>query len=279
MANMGAMPSRRGLLTWLFHSSAAFALLGGPMVAGCAALDAGARPPSQIVAPTGSLRAALYPGTPTSILNPTSTTPTRGVGYDLGRELARRLGVPYQPMVFAKNSEVLDAIKSGAADVAFTNASAERAQEMDFTQPYLNLELGYLVAAGRPIASLSDIDRAGQRIGVTAHSSSDGVLSKTFKLAQVVRAPTVGVGVDMLAGGQIDAYATNKATLYEMAETLPGATILDGHWGLERHAIAIPKGRGQALGFLNDFVAEVKASGFVQQSALKAGLRGTIKDE
>lgn len=76
----------------------------------------------KILAPTGTLRAALYPGTPTSVLVPQASEP-RGVGYELGKELARRLGVPYAPVVYPKNADVQEAIKAGAADVAFTNAS------------------------------------------------------------------------------------------------------------------------------------------------------------
>ena len=44
--------------------------------------------PKQILAPSGKLRVGLYPGTPTSILESASEGP-RGVGYDLGKELAR----------------------------------------------------------------------------------------------------------------------------------------------------------------------------------------------
>ena len=70
----------------------------------------------------------------------------RGVGYDLGKELAKRLGVPYAPVVFSRNADVLAAIKDGTADVAFTNSSsAARAKDMDFGPPFMDVELGYLV--------------------------------------------------------------------------------------------------------------------------------------
>ena len=71
--------------------------------------------PRLILAPSGVLRAGLYPGTPTSILPDAGSGEPRGVGYDLGKELARRLGVPYEPVVFAKNAEVLAAVKSGGS--------------------------------------------------------------------------------------------------------------------------------------------------------------------
>src|SRR4051812_24274644 len=78
---------------------------------------------SKMLAPSGRLRAGLYPGTPTSILPAAGGLEARGIGFEIGRELARRLDVPYEPVVFSKNAEVLDAVKTGAVDVAFTNAS------------------------------------------------------------------------------------------------------------------------------------------------------------
>lgn len=225
----------------------------------------------QALAPAGPLRVALYTGTPTSLL---TATDLRGVGYELGKELARRLGVPFQPMVFDKNADVLDAVASGRADVAFTNASAERAKQMDFTQPYLIIELGYLARDEAPVATLADVDRAGVRVGVTAKSSSDAVLSRDLKNAQVVRAETVNDGVRMLAAGTLDLYATNKATLYEMADKLSGARLLAGSWGVERHALAIPPGREKGLPYVRAFVADAMAAGLVQAAVSRAGLRG-----
>src|SRR5215813_10559869 len=48
--------------------------------------SAGDSDPARVLAPTGKLRAGLYPGTPTSILN-NDEKPPRGVGYDIGQEL------------------------------------------------------------------------------------------------------------------------------------------------------------------------------------------------
>ena len=40
---------------------------------------------------------------------------------------------------------------SGAIDVVFTNATAARANDMDFGPPYLEIELGYLVPPDSPL--------------------------------------------------------------------------------------------------------------------------------
>ncbi|NOJ40944.1 ABC transporter substrate-binding protein [Bradyrhizobium australiense] len=233
--------------------------------------------PRLILAPTGVLRAGLYPGTPTSILPDTGSGEPRGVGHDLGKELARRLGVPYEPVVFAKNAEVLAALKSGEVDVAFTNATAARARDMDFGPPFLEIELGYLVPRGSTLTTPAEMDCPGRRIGVTAGSSSDATLSRDFKHAEIVRAATFDVAIEMLSAGAISAYATNKAALFEMSEKLRGSKVLDGRWGIERHAIAIPKGREQAMDFVRQFTNEVKSEGVVRAAIVRAGLRGAAE--
>jgi polar amino acid transport system substrate-binding protein len=231
---------------------------------------------TRILAPSGRLRAGLYTGTPTSILNNTDKDP-RGVGYEIGKELARQLHVDYEPVVFAKNAEVQQALKTGAVDVAFTNASAARAKDVDFAPPYLQIELGYLVPPGSVITDLNDIDTAGKRIGVTTGSTSDATLSKDLKKAEVVRAPTFDDTIAQLASHQIDAFATNKATLFEIAEKLPGSRVLDGRWGVERHAIAIPKGREAGLEFLKTFTSDITAAGLVRDAIGRAGLKGVLE--
>jgi len=258
---------------------AALAIAGSLVVAGGGAAGAADPDMQQVLAPTGKLRVGLYPGTPTSILPDPQSDGPRGVGYDLGKEFARRLGVPYEPVVFSKNAEVLEAVKTAQVDMAFTNASAERAKDMDFGPPYLEIELGYLVPQKSAISTPADIDKPGVRVGVTKGSSSDGVLSRDLKSAEVVRAVTVGAAADMMAAGQLDAFATNKATLYEMAEKLPGARVLDGHWGVERHAIAIPKGRDQGRPFVEKFTSDAKSEGLVKAAIARAGLRGAMTSE
>jgi polar amino acid transport system substrate-binding protein len=264
----------------LCHKIVAFLMIVGSLISVCGGVaDAGDPGVRQILAPSGKLRVGLYPGTPTSILPDPQSGEPRGVGYDLGKVLAGRLNVPYVPVVFSKNAEVLEAVKNGNVDIAFTNASAVRARDMDFGPPYLEIELGYLVPKGSVISKLADVDARGHRIGVTEGSSSDSTLSRDLKNAEIVRAPTVKLGIDMMSAGKLDAFATNKAILFEMAEKLPDSRVLDGRWGVERHAIAIPKGRDGGMAFLRKFTEDVKSEGLVRAAIARAGLRGTVTSE
>jgi len=266
----------RNMVAKLPSLVAALAVVGSFVVAGSSATGATDPEQQRILASTGTLRVGLYPGTPTSILPDAQPDGPRGVGYDLGKEVARRLGVPFEPVVFSRNAEVLEAAKTGRVDMVFTNASAARAKEMDFGPPYLEVELGYLVPRGSPVSTLDDIDTSGFRVGVTTGSSSDAVLSRVFKSAEIVRAATIGGAVDRIAASQMDAFATNKATLFEMVEKLSGSKVLDGRWGVERHAIAIPKGRDHGRAFVEKFTEDAKSEGLVKAVIARAGLRGAM---
>ena len=108
---------------------------------------------------------------------------------------------------------------------------------------------------------------------MTEGSTSDATLSRDLKQAAIVRAATVTIAIEMLSAGKMDAFATNKATLFEMSEKLSGSKVLDGRWGVERHAIAIPKGRELGLPFVQKFTEEVKREGLITAAVARAGLR------
>src|SRR5262249_5635648 len=160
----------------------------------------------------------------------------RGVAYDIGREMAKRLGVAFEVVEFPRVAEVLAALKAGRVDVTVTNATTARAKDVDFTAPVLLLELGYLVPPGSPVSALADADRAGVRIGVMQGSTSQPTLPQQLKAATTVPAPSMKAAIEMLSSHQLDAFATNKANLFEMSSGIPGAQVLDDSWGAEHLA-------------------------------------------
>jgi len=257
--------SRRSLVFSLALLSACASLSADPNAAAVGAL-----------APTGKLRVGLYPGTPTSIIGDPASSNAKGIGFELGRELARRSGVPFEPIVFPKNAEVLAAARAGSVDMVFTNATPARMSDLDFSPTVLQVELGYLVPARSAIVTLDEIDRAGVRVGVSEGSTSEATLSRQFRNATVVRTASLKAAIDLLAQGKLDAFATNKATLYEMSNDLQGSRALAGRWGLENFAIGIPKGREAALPWVSSFVRDAKANGAVARAVERAGLRGTV---
>jgi polar amino acid transport system substrate-binding protein len=245
--------------------------------AGGLAADAGTE--KELLAPIGSLRVGVYPGSPTSMVVDPATRQSHGLTYDLGQEFARRLNVPVEYVTFQRVADVISAMKNGQVDFTVTNATAARANDVSFSPTLLSVELGYLVPANSSIGRADEMDRPGVRIGVTKGSTSERTLPAKFKNARIVPAENVKVAVEMLSRGELDTYATNKPTLFEMSDSMPGARVLDGNWGLEHMAIAIPKGREQGLRFVGSFVQEIQTSGLLERIQQKAGLRGAVKAE
>jgi polar amino acid transport system substrate-binding protein len=247
------------------------------LFAGCA--NVATAPDSSAIrtlAPTGKLRVGLYPGTPTSIIGEPASGNAKGVGFELGRALAERAGVPFEALVFPRNADVLAAAKSGTVDMMFTNATPARMNDLDFSPTVLQIEQGYLVPAGSAIRAFDEIDRTGVRVGVSEGSTSEATLSRELRIAKVVRTSSLKAAIEMLSSGKLDAFATNKATLFEMSDAVPGSRVLDSRWGLESFAIGVPKGREGAMPFIRSFVSDAKANGIVTRAVERAGLRGTV---
>lgn len=231
------------------------------------------------LAPTGKLRVGVYPGSPVSMIQDPASRETKGVTYELGKELAHRLGVPFEPVVFPRLADVVQAVRGSQVDFIITNATPDRAKDIDFTPPLLQTEQGYLVLTNSPVSTFADVDRPGIRVGALQGSTSLGILSGQLKNAAIVSAPTLKSAIEMLSQRRIDAFATNKAILFELSDDLPGSRVLDGSYGLEQTAIGIPKGRDQGMAYLRAFAEKIKSEGLVQRAIDNARLRGTVNTQ
>jgi polar amino acid transport system substrate-binding protein len=227
-----------------------------------------------VLAPTGSLRVGVNVGSPTQMVRTSPQAEPRGVSHDLGKELARRLRVPLEIVEFRNGNDVLMAMKAGKIDFMGTNATAVRAADVDFTATAIEIEVGYLVPAGSALQSVDDVKRAGLRVGVTQGSTSQTTLPLLLPQAVVVAAPNIAAGAQMIRERSVDAYSTQKAILFELSDGVPGSRVLAGSIGMERWALAVPKGRQAAMPYLNSFLQEVRQNGDLAKAVERSGLRG-----
>ena len=68
----------------------------------------------------------------------------------------------------------------------------------------------------------------------------------------------------------------SPAAIDRMAASLPGARVLEGRWGIERFALAIPASREAGLAFVQRFSADAEREGLVDRAVEAAGLRGVV---
>jgi polar amino acid transport system substrate-binding protein len=247
----------------------------GVLLGGCASTQTAPTPEArQALAPTGQLRVAFLSAVLYATKDP-ATGELKGVAVDLGKELASRVGVPFQPVLYPNPAAVIAGAKSGHWDVALMGITADRVAAVDFSAPYMEVEQGYLVRAGVPIAQASDVDKPGIRIAVIEKAGADLYLAKNLKNATLLRTKSLGELEAMLQSGQADAIAATKTFLLGRAASRPGARVLDGRILVEPIGMGVPKGRnGIAAAYVGNFVEEAKATGLVKSAIEGAGLRG-----
>ena len=226
------------------------------------------------LAPSGRLKIGLNYSNFLLVLGDDANGEPRGIAPDLGRELARRTGLPFEFVKFDAAGKLFDAVKSAACDVGFLGAEPQRADEIDFTAPYLEIPVTFLVPAGSSIRSIAEVDREGVRVAVSERSAYDLFLTRTLKRAHIVRAKGIPASYDVFVAQKLEALAGLKPRLVEDQARLPGSRILEGQITGVQQAIAAPKGREAAAKYLREFADDVKRSGFVARVIEKHNVKG-----
>jgi polar amino acid transport system substrate-binding protein len=255
-----------------------FSLLAALVLAASCATTEVARAPApsadvvKALAPTGKLRAAINYGNPVLAQKDAATGQPKGVSVDLARELARRLGVPVEFVTYDAAGKVTAAAKSGVWDIGFVAIDPQRAQDIVFTGPYVNIEGGYMVKKDSPLKAIDEFDRKGMRIAVGNKSVYDLYLTRTIKNAELVRLPTSPGAMEALVPQNLDAAAGVKEAMSRYAAANPGLRMIPGRFMVIEQAMAIPRGPGEAgLGYVKAFVEEQKATGFVARGLERSG--------
>lgn len=223
--------------------------------------------------PTGKLRVGVNLSNFLLVQrNPDGTI--RGIVPDLAQELAKRLGVAAELRKYEKVGDVADGAKKGEWDVAFIGAEPQRAAEIDFTAPYVEIEATYLVPAGSPIRTLADVDRKGVRIAVAERSAYHLWLERNIKHASLVTAAGIEASYQVFVKDKLEVLAGLKPRLMEDVAKLPGAKILEGRFTAVQQAIGTPKGRPEGAAYLHKFAEDIKSSGLVAQLIERHKIRG-----
>jgi polar amino acid transport system substrate-binding protein len=223
------------------------------------------------LAPTGKLRAAINYGN--GVLGaPDANGKPVGIAPNLAIELARRLGVPVELIGYKQARILVEAGKTGAWDVGFVAIENYRAESIDFTAPYLEIEGVNLVRADSKLKANEDVDKAGVTVGVVERSNYDLYLTRTIKNATIVRSPTTLGSADQFVKGEVEVLAGVKQRVIDAQQRVPGSRLLPGRFMAIRQSVGLPKGRGEAgRQYLREFVEDIKASGLVAREIEQAG--------
>ena len=203
------------------------------------------------LAPTGTLRAGINMSNFLLVSGGLVDGVPVGVSPDLARAIAAKLGVPVQLVPYPSPGLLADDAGKGVWDIGLIGAEPARAQTIDFTPAYAEIESTYLVPAGSAIQSIAEVDRPGVRIAVTARAA-----------------------FELFVNDKLDVLAGLRPRLLSDVAKLPGARILDGQFTAVQQAVGTAKGNASALAFLRGFIAEAKTSGLIAGLIAKHQVQG-----
>jgi len=225
------------------------------------------------MAPTGTLRVALNMINFLLISGKNSEGVPVGVAPDLARIIAERIGVPLQLIQYGSPGELADDADKSVWDIGLIGAEPVRAQKIDFSTAYVEIEATYLVPAGSSLKHASEVDRPGNRIAVSARSAYDLWLTRNIQHAQLLHAEGFEATFALFVEQKLEAMAALKPGLLGDVARLPGSRILEGNFTTVQQSIGVPKGRLAAATYLQAFVDEIKR-GLVAQLIAKHNVKG-----
>ncbi len=216
------------------------------------------------LAPTGTLRAAINLSNFLLVSSVTDGGTPIGVSPDMASALASALGVPIEFQTYPNPGDIADAAQSGEWDVGNIGAEPARAEFIEFTEAYAEIESTYLVPAGSPITSFAEADQPGIRISVKERAAYALWLERNLEHATLIESESLDSSFDVFIKQGLEALAGLRPRLDADAERLPGSRVLPGKFSAVQQAIGTPNDRDDAgIVYLRQFVEAAKASGVV----------------
>jgi polar amino acid transport system substrate-binding protein len=223
---------------------------------------------------SGTLRVGLGLGSLTTATRNPATGEVKGPAFELGRALAARMGIQFVSVEYLRPGAVIDGLRTNAWDVSILIVDPVRAEQVDFSKPFMQTDLTYLVAAGSTMQNAADADRQGFRIAVARNDTSDLYLTRVLKRAELVRTDSIAAATDLLRTGSVNAVALNRPSLMALSAALPGSRVLSDGFADIYSAMAVPKGHDGRLAYINEFIEDAKASGLVKRMIETLALQG-----
>jgi len=228
------------------------------------------------LAPQGVLRAGINMA---NFLLVSGTGPDGmpdGVSPDLARRIAAEIGVPCEMVPYESPGELADAVSSNSWDIANIAAEAERAQVIDFSLPYVQIDANFLTRNESGFTSNEEVDQDGVRIAAYDRSAYDLWLTENFTRATMVRSPSIAHSHDDFKNGKAEVLASLKPKLLEEIAASDSFRIIEPPFTGIKQSVGIRKGNPEALSFLDHLVAELIDSGFIEDSMKKHGVENKL---
>ena len=198
---------------------------------------------------------------------PFEMTDTKGQPAGVSVDLAKALGAALGMQVRIENMAfdgLIPSLKTGKIDLIISSmtATAERAQSIDFSDPYLQTGLCLLVRKNSPVQGISDLDRTGMTVAVKKGTTGHSYASRQLKHARILVLDKEAAAVLEVVQGKADAFIYDQMSTYSNWQRNSQTTrAILKPFQQESWAVGIRKGNDPLKARINTFLKEYRAAG------------------
>lgn len=187
----------------------------------------------------GELRIGVTPGEPWFYKDP-ATGAWSGIGYAMGQQVAKDLGVKLVPVETTWGNAVA-AIQANQIDVMFVlDPTDERKKAIDFPDaPFFWYAEGVLVRDGLPSRSWADLDKKDVKLAVTLGTAPDRDVTKRLPNAHIDRFQNMDEAIASFYSGRVDG-----AAFYHPALVMQQARVKKGEVVIPQPVVALATSAG-----------------------------------
>ena len=195
-----------------------------------------------------------------------------GFEIDVGKRVAADMGVEVEHIPTAWDG-IIPALLAGKFDVIISGMSItmKRNLTVNFTHPYANT--GYILVASTAMAQKKGLktleDYNSSDITIATRRASTGAIAaqKNFPKAKLIYFDDGTMGIQEAANGKVDATTSTPPKAAYDIEKRPGKLFVVDKTLMSptREAFAVRKGDPDVLNWFNNWIDNVKASGWLQE--------------
>jgi len=199
-----------------------------------------------------------------------------GISPDMALELAKRLDLKLELIPYPSPGEIADDAGNNKWDICNIGAEPQRAEKINFSSAYAEIQATYLIQPGSTIKSLEEVDLKGNRISVADRTAYGLWLERNIKNAELITVDGVGESVKIFIEDNLDALAGLRPQLIDTVKEIKDSTLLDGYFMSVQQAIGTSKNNTNATKYIAQFVEEMKSNGYVKQLIEKHKVEGKL---
>ena len=215
----------------------------------------------------GALRVGVTQAPPWFSKDPKSGEWTSGVGVSLGKAMADKLGVRFQPVEVTWGTAIA-ALQADRIDLmAMMDATPERQQAADFpATPLLYYSLAVLARDDLATTNWADLNKPAVRVAVPQASSMDKFVSATIPDANIQRFPGNAEAIAAFQSGRADAVCLFHPPLLAARQRLGrGKIVVPAPAQIQPSSVALRKDDPAFVSWVDSAIGEFYRSGQTQK--------------